>query len=117
MGENMKEHDGLMLNKYGALSVTELGKLYNRIIELETELDRMNSVLINLEIQVDMLGDVLNIGKNRVYMFGDKHCFDFRIVDLMKLKDNIKIINHLTHADDYEYITETKLVKKKGKEK
>ena len=82
----MKTSSGVILNKYGALTEIELHKIWKRI-EL-------------LECQIKAIVQETGIG----------------FYDQGEFKDTFKKMRKLTNADDYEYITETKLIKKENRE-
>lgn len=84
------DRESIILNKYGALDTIELKELYDRIEDLETK--------------VRLLAKALDYD-----VFGlDMDCEG-------GFENTFKKIKYITKADDYEFVTETKLIKKKEK--
>jgi len=122
----MKEPEPFIVNKYGAVESTTILKLIDRVEKLEELITDYRKTLI--VIHSELFGLDLDFSKEWSWdkmLDYDKGLFGLKEAPIEKafkdkIKENesvIKKLRLLTKADDYEYITETKLVKKEKKEK
>ena len=126
----MKEKNMSILNRYGALSSADLKKLLERIEELEKVVDNYRSTFVL--IYSELFG--IDIDVDKEWHFMKKVMYDKHNGQILPMSENqsirelfndemrnnksiLKKMKELTHADDYEYVTETKLVKKNKENK
>jgi len=120
----MKEPEPFIVNKYGAVESTTILKLIDRVEKLEELITDYRKTLII--IYGELFGcDIDNpddfeferpiFGKGYIIM--PEGIISSAFKESIKDRDSvIRKLRLLTKADDYEFVTETKLVKKKGKE-
>ena len=82
----------------------------------QKQVDELSKSLSELEMKVKVMS--AELGKDDTYrVFLAKHRIGISDgMNFHTLKDRLRKLEDLTHANDYEYITETKLVKKNIKE-
>ena len=89
-----KYKEGILLNKYGALDFSELKELFDRLEQIE---ERINTLY--RELGYVSRFEWSENSSDKPYSFNE---------ELKKLKI-------LTNSDDYEFVTETKLINTKSK--
>jgi len=135
MGEIMKEHDGIIVNKYGAIDLPTMTKLIDKVTKLGDDIILLQRRIAyqqtaimylwarlygwsglsdsNIRILYDFLHGVTSQGEFRKAISEEVTQIEKIEQTLIKRIDKIE---ELTKANDYEFVTETKLVKKEKKE-